>query len=276
MRVKPSASFPYPVLSAETDDYGDREYLLTLQAQEAPSCGRVALSGTLTLNDPEVLKLISSGYAEAGIMITCQDTYLDHFERTNLGSVSIDLAEGKVRGTVQVRGVVVATTDNISLTSTYISDEFPTDARTVHCGSFIAMTEEQRFEAGLDKLAPLESIFRLKRQEEIPKGTFRVHLEEEAIEIFVPPSLHQFISLLRNHSLRDTLLSSLYLPVVMTALEAMRDEDSYSDKRWHQVIASRCKADNIDIKKSSLIETAQQLLDGPLGQLQSTIESTVI
>lgn len=267
MRIKPSTSFPHPILSPGTGDYGDRTFQLVLAVQENPESGHAVLSGTMTLDDPSIHESLNSEHAVSGLMVTCLDTYWDNFHHHPLGDIHIDLSDGKVRGPVFVRGVVVAKNE-LTLDSKWIDPEFPPHARIVKPGDLIALTEELRFEAGLEKLAPLESIFHLKLHEDVAEGVFKIDLESEAIEILVAPSLHGFLSLLRGQRMKDTLLSSLFLPVVMAVLEAMRGEDAYSEKRWYSVMNARCNAEGIDLKNGDIADAAQKLLDSPLGSLQ--------
>ncbi|WP_243351838.1 hypothetical protein [Stenotrophomonas acidaminiphila] len=191
---------------------------------------------------------------------------MDIFEHNPLGDIRIDLSGGLVRGPVFIRGVVIAK-ETLTLDSEWIDTEFPIQAKEIQPGDLIAFTEELRFEAGLEKLAPLESIFHLKRHENVAEGVFEIYLEGESIEILVAPDLHGFLSLLRGQIMKDTLLSSLFLPVVMATLEAMRAEDAYSEKRWHSIMSARCSAESIDFKNSDIAEAAQKLLDSPLGAL---------
>jgi hypothetical protein len=272
MRIKPSASFPHPILAESTGDYGDRTFQLELSVQEDPEHGDAVLSGTMTLDDPSIQKFIDAGHASAGLMITCPDTYLDNFLRCPPGSVHIDLSGGIVRGPVLVRGAVIASRENLLLDSVWIDPEFSAEARIVGPGDVIALTDEMRFEAGLEKLAPLESIFHLKLHEDVAEGSFRIDLEGESIDILAAPGLHGFLSLLRGQPMKDTLLSSLFLPVVMAVMETMRDENAYADKRWFAVMSARCNAEGIDVKHSDLAESAQKLLDSPLGSLQKVFE----
>lgn len=272
MRIKPSASFPHPILADATGDYGSKFFRISLDVKEEANAGSVLLTGNLDMDDESLLKLINDGKASSGLMIHCQETYLDKFEKLRIGDISVDLSGGKVRGKVYVRGVVVALQDNTMLDSHAITDEFSEESRLVNAGDLLAMTDELSFEAGLEKLAPMESIFRLKRHDEMPEGVFDLDLEGEAIEIFVAPSLHQFLSLLREQTAKDTLLSALYLPVVMSVLEAMRDEQAYEGRRWHSVMTARFSAEGIDLRTADLVTTAQRLLDSPLGSLQKVFE----
>ncbi|MGN6150614.1 MAG: hypothetical protein ACTHOH_01220, partial [Lysobacteraceae bacterium] len=235
MRIKPSSSFPHPVLSADTGDFLRGDFKIELSVQEEPELGRAVLIGAMSLDDPSMMALLKSGSAISGLMITCLETYLDEFHRCPVGDVRVDLSGGKVRGQVFVRGVVVAAADNIFMDSDSIDSEFPRDARIVQSGEVIALTPELRFEAGLEKLAALESVFHLKQHEDVAEGVFKVDLDGESIDILVAPELHRFLSLLRQRKLKDTLLSSLFLPVVMIVLDAMRCDDFHAEKRWYGV-----------------------------------------
>lgn len=271
MRIKPNASFPRPVLGV-ANDYGDKKFELAMSVEEIASASHAVLVGFMGLDDGAVYELIQQGKATAGLMVTCQETYLDRFFATGLGDQKIDLSGGLVRGAVHVRGVVLATANDVRLTSEWINVEFTTESRVVGIGGVIARTEELRFEAGLEKLAPLESIFRLKVHEDVAEGMFELDVEGEAIEILVSVELHRFLSLLRGQAMKDTLLSSLFLPVVMSVLDTMRGEQAYDSKRWHSVMTARCNAEGIDFKNTELSRAAQQLLDSPLGSLQKAFE----
>ncbi len=274
MRVKQSTSFPHPILAEHTGDYGDRTFIVNLEIEEEPGVGAVSLRGSATIDDSSVQRMIDTGKAKIGLMIHCQDTYLDQFVECPAGEIRLNLSGGRVRGTVHVRGVVLATQELLRLESENIDAEFPADSRLVHQGDFIALSQELSFEAGLEKLVPLESIFRLKRAEDTPEGQFRIKWDSEAIEIFAHPALYNVLHSLREQaSMRDLLIPALYLPVVMSTLDAMREEEDFASRRWYSVVSARCKAEGIDIKNiDDLAEAAQRLLDAPLGLLKTVAE----
>jgi len=272
MRIKDSASFPHPVLSSQTLDYGTLSLTVEMDVEENPDAGHLLLNGTLGIDDTEVLELVRCGDANAGIMVTCRDTYYDHFHVTGMEQFRLDLSGGKLRGRTNIRAVVVAVTDRIRLASSFIDSEFPMESRFADAGDIIASSEEFAYEVGLEKLAPLESIFHLKLLPDVPDGEFQISLEGESIDILASADLHGMLSILRDNRARDVLLSSLYLPTIMSVLEAMQEYGQYDGRRWHTVMAARCSAEGIDLETCDLAQTAQRLLDRPLRALGKVIE----
>lgn len=272
MRIKDSASFPHPVLSRQTLDYGALSLTVELDIEESPDVGNLFLNGTLGIDDTEILELVRRGDANAGIMVTCRDTYYDHFHVTGTEQFRLDLSGGKLRGRTNIRAVVVAATDRIGLASSFIDPEFPMDSRFADAGDIIASSEEFAYEVGLEKLAPLESIFRLKLLPDVPEGEFQINLEGESIDILASADLHGMLSVVRDNRARDVLLPSLYLPTLMSVLEAMKEDGQYEGKRWHTVMAARCSAEGIDIANCDLAQAAQRLLDRPLRAIGKVIE----
>ncbi|MBH1364780.1 hypothetical protein I5T79_10845 [Stenotrophomonas maltophilia] len=272
MRIKDSASFPHPVLSSQTMDYGALSLMVELDVEENPDAGHLFLNGALGIDDTEVLELVRRGDASAGVMVTCRDTYYDRLHVTGVGQFRLDLSGGKLRGRTNIRAVIVAVTDRIRLVSSFIDAEFPMDSRFASAGDIIASSEEVAYEVGMEKLAPLESIFRLKLLPDVPEGEFQINLEGESIDILASADLHGMLSIVRDNRARDVLLSSLYLPTLMSVLEAMREDGQYEGKRWHTVMSARCGAEGIDIATCDLGQAAQNLLDRPLRALGKVIE----
>lgn len=272
MRIKDSASFPHPVLSSQTLDYGAHSLTVELDVEENPDAGHLLLNGTLGIDDTEILELVRRGDANAGIMVTCRDTYYDQFHVTGMEQFRLDLSGGKLRGRTNIRAVIVAVTDRIGLASSFIDPEFPMDSRFADVGDIMASSEEFAYEVGLEKLAPLESIFHLKLLPDIPEGEFQINLEGESIDILAGTDLHAMLSILRDSRARDVLLSSLYLPTLMSVLDAMQEDGQHEGRRWHTVMSARCSAEGIDLATCDLAQAAQLLLDRPLRALGKVLE----
>lgn len=263
MRLRDSARFPHPVLGPMTMDYRDGAFDLSLEIEEHLPAGQLSLRGELNIDCPSLQTMLAEGSAICGLMITCQDTYFDDFKKVAIGPIALELPAGQVRGPVQIRAVALSIKSGLPLESTAVSDEFPADSCKVGVGAVIAMTDEMRVEAGLEKLAPLESIFVMKPSDEVLDGTFELELDSEAIEVHASPTLFQFISLLREQPMKETLLAAFYLPVVMQVLDIMRSSSEFADRRWFTVMMARCGAEGIDLNADTL-RSAQRLLGRPM------------
>lgn len=268
MLIKPSSTFAHPVLSPQTDDYCDRVFALSLEVEEAPEAGEVALKGFCILDDPATHQLIDSGHATLGVVVECLETYFQRFFLVQEDGFTLQFGAGELRGRVAVQAVLAASEDDVQLESDFIVADYPPHARRLKSGDVIALSTIHTFEAGLEKLLPMESIFHLVASEDVADGIFQVGLDTEAIRLEVHPNLYRTIYGIRGTSLRDILLSSLFLPAVMNALDAMRS-GGYEGQRWHRVIEARCSNEGITVDDNmDLSLSAQRLLDGPLGLLR--------
>lgn len=274
MLIRPATTFAYPVLSPHTEDYGDRSFDITLDVDELPDVGQVKLTGEFLLDDPATRKLIASDEAIIGVVVECLETYYQRFIAIPERGFALEFGAGELRGRVAVQVVIIASGEDVALESEFIVSEYPPHTRRITSGDVIAASSIHTFEAGLDKLLPMESIFHLVSNENISNGIFEIGLDTEAIRIEVHPELYAVIYSIRGRSLRDILLPSLFLPAVMNALDAMRS-GGYEQYRWHRVVAARCSNEGITLDAGTdLALAAQRLLDGPLASLRSVFKES--
>lgn len=267
MLIRPSTTFAHPILSPHTEDYGDRTFDITLDVEESPDTGAIRIGGQCILDDPSVRKIVESGQATIGVIVECLETYYQRFVPVKLASFTLDFDQGELRGRVMVQAVIAASTASVHLASESIAEDYPEHTRSVKAGDVIAVSTIHSFEAGLDKLLPMESIFHLVSNEQVEEGLFHVGLDNEAIRIEVHPNLYTTIYGIRGTRMRDLLLPSFFLPAVMTALDAMRNP-GYEAHRWHRVIEARCNNEGITVDAGTdLAFAGQKLLDAPLGLL---------
>lgn len=273
MLIRPSTIFAHPILSPYTDDYGERTFDITLDVEESPDAGTIRIAGQCSLDDAAVRELVDSGQATIGVVVECLETYYQRFFPAELTSLALDFQQGELRGRVAVQAVIAASADEVLLTSESIAEDYPEHTRALRVGDLVAVSTILSFEAGLDKLLPMESIFRLVSNEQVAEGIFDVGLDSEAIRIEVNPALFNTIHLIRGRAdLRDILLPSFFLPALMTALDAMRNL-GYETHRWHRVIEARCSNAGITIDAGmDLAFAGQKLLDAPLGLLHGMFE----
>src|SRR5690606_20052563 len=141
------------------------------------------------------------GQVTVGVVVECLETYFQRFFPIGLEAFTLDFAHGELRGRVAVQAVLAACGDEVHLRSGNIADDYPPHTRVVGRGDVIALSTIHTFEAGLDKLLPMESIFHLVSSENVAEGIFQVGLDNEAIRIEVNPKLYATIYGIRGTSM---------------------------------------------------------------------------
>lgn len=273
MKLNDSLRFPHPVLGMEAGgDYLEGRIITKVEVKESPGTGAVEIAGTIDVTHHGVRTLIERGDIRCVLVVSCLDTYLiDHYA-IGVGDFKIDIDDGRLRGTVLVRPVLEVTADQITLPDDKLHPEFSSDNLSVRRGDVAGIGAEFRFEAGLDKLVPLESVFRLIKSPDLKESRFELITDKQAVEIAVSPSLYDQISAMRNSTgARNVLLSSLYLPCVLELL-SIAYADPQPELRWYQAIESRCRQLGIELDGKDLASKAQRLLGNPLGGLYKAVE----
>src|SRR5690606_5237884 len=149
------------------EDYGDRSFDITLEMEELPDVSQIKLTGKLILDDPATERLIASKEAVIGVVVECLETYYRGFTPVPEREITLDFGAGELRGRVAVQVVLVASGDDVALHSEFIASGYPPHTRRITSGDVIAASSIHTFEAGLDKLLPMESIFHLVSNEQI-------------------------------------------------------------------------------------------------------------
>lgn len=277
MRIHPTTNYPYPVLSPFTTDYEQNIFDLEITSvQEVPDLGEATTEGKIILDSPVLAGLIAKGQAVSGLTVTCRDTYFDLWQPYMPGAFTLSLREGKIRGKVYIQALIVAQCD-LLLPMDGVNDWPVTEALPVQAGHPLAISKEYSFDAGFEKLEATESIFSLSEDSSVEAGLYLIDLAGEKIDIRMSPALASKIHQIRaNSQARDLLLSALYVPVLMEALESLEGsmEADDEERRWARVLRAKCDARGIRLREhgNSLAEYAQRILDVPLPKMVSALE----
>jgi hypothetical protein len=276
MKLNETAAFSQPVLRPGVQDWTHGSLDCELSIEEAPEAGTVRMSGRLTLDQPAIRDLIASGKLACGVVVTCLETCYSLMHRTGLDPWQIDLDRGSVRGTVMIRPVVFTLQAPVRLPDSEVHPEFDESSLTVGPFQLVAFGPELRFEAGLEKLIPMESVFKIVPDERITEPQFQLGTETQSVEIRVSMRLFDDIAKLRSNALaRELLLSSLYLPCIMKLLAQAAGEQR-EELRWYRALQASCRQHGIELEGADSVEIpdkAQVLLGYPLGRLCSTVEA---
>lgn len=271
MKLSDDARFPHPVLTSEPLDYTSSTITWSLSGKETIDSGSVQLTGEIEIGHSEFVSLIKLGSLTIGLQVICLETYYNRFHSLPCtGSFCVKVEAGQLLGPVTVRPVIYANS-TITMPWTGVHPEFGTAPSQIQPGDVAGFGEESRFFVGLEKLAPLESIFVLKRNEEMNEQKFALDTYGQVVEINVPADLFETIEAIRGSTARDILLPSIYTAAIMDLLAAAH-EDPQDDKRWFRVLKTRCENMGIQLDGRNLADSAQKLLGNPLGVIRSVFE----
>jgi hypothetical protein len=274
MKLKGDTRFPYPVLASFTDDYPSAQFSLDVEpAREVPDTGEVAIEGVLRPGEQFLDNALAEEKLACGLYVTCEHTYFSEFLPISPGSWKVSVGGGNLRGVVKLRAIIYVAVDALSVPAGSIHEEFGEQDFPLRKYSLAGVSDEFEFEAGLDKLVPMESVFRLESASSVENGLFRVGTDTQAIVIQVHPSLYESLNRVRNsgHG-RQILLSSLYLPCLIEVLDVASREKS-DHLRWYRAIESRCRQVGVELNGKDLLRKAQLLLDGPVGKVHEALEA---
>jgi len=273
VKLNDALRFPHPVLGPQTGgDYLEGQIAAEVVVKESPGAGVVEISGTVAVTHSGMRALIGRGDVRCVLVVSCLDTYSIDHHPIHIGDFKVAIDNGRLRGTVVVRPVLEIVADQVTMPAEDLHPEFSRDSLTVRRGDIAGIGQEFRFEAGLDKLVPLESVFRLIKSPDLNEPRFELVTDKQAVEVAVSASLYDEISALRNSGgARNILLSSLYLPCVIELL-SIAHADPQPELRWYQAIESRCRQLGIELDGKDLATKAQRLLGNPLGGLCKAVE----
>lgn len=274
MKLKGDTRFPYPVLASFTDDYPLATFSLDVEpAREVTKTGDVEIQGELRPGEQFLDDALAEGKLACGLYVTCEHTYFSEFLPISPGSWKVSVGGGNLRGVVKLRAIIYVAVDSLSIPAGSIHEEFGEQDFPLRKYSLAGVSDEFEFEAGLDKLVPMESVFRLESTSSVENGLFRVGTDSQAIVIQVHPTLYESLNRIRNSGQgRRILLSSLYLPCLMEVLEVASREKS-DHLRWYRAIESRCRQVGVELDGKDLLRKAQLLLDGPVGKVHEAVEA---
>lgn len=275
MRITDDTRYPHPVLSPGSGDYNTGDFQVSFECQEVFTTGKVTLFYEVRLDHPDILKLVEAGAARIGALVQCRDTYYCELHKMAWPKGSIEFAEGLLLHRVYVRPLIWLTRSLPGWSPAFLNLEFAAPL-TLNAGDIIAFALESRLTVGRAKLAPLESIFTMKRADELSPHEISVDPYGDKITILAGSGAYDTISALRGtgSSGKAIALAAVYMPVVMEVLNQMRD-NNFDDRRWSRPFVAKCDAIGIDSSQASLLEDSQRLLSHPLSGLQTASETTL-
>lgn len=269
MRITDETRFPHPVLSGQTGDFLEGAFEISFTGRENLQSGGLVLEHDVTLTEPTVRQLVQNGDASVGCFVRCNDTYYTALLRMSWPAGRTDFAPGDLLNRVTLQPMVWLDKRLPGWNPTGVNSEFelPIDLEK---GELIAVGPMHVMSIGQAKLAPLESIFELRRAEQMEEGRIELDPNGDRIAILVAPASFDVIDLLRGQSSgRPVVMNAVYLPAVMEMLDLLRGAgSSFEGYRWYAPFAAKCDALGISLTDGmSTLDGGQRVLELPLRTL---------
>jgi len=274
MKISHLARFPYPVLEEFTDDYVKGKFEISIEIAESIKTGALRVHYNFHLTEETLSKYLAEKRSKACLFITCLETYYSRLHEIGSLNGELEVDQGLLSGNVNLLPLIIAGDEGIILSSDNLHEDFHNLKFHLGNGEILAIGNEFQINVGREKLAPIESIFEMAINNDVPHGQYRVNLDEERITILADKATYTSIYNMRNTAPgKPILLNSVYLPAVMEVLTVLQqDMGSYQDKRWYKVFEAKCAQENIDLANPDLLKDSQKLLKSPFNRVVTLMQ----
>jgi hypothetical protein len=269
MKVNEETRFPHPVLSADTGDYVQGEFAITLNVAEQISRSDVTLDYEVSLTQSDLRELVVTHEADLGIFVNCKETYYSRLIPLGLDPGRFSFEPGTLSGRVNVRPMIWTRKLVIGFPLKEAHPEFGGGVTDFASGTILALGEECTISVGREKLAQMDTIFTIAKAEQLPAATLSVYLGEQKIKILGAPDIYETLNRLRDLAAgKPTVLNGVYLPAVMQVLDILREGgDAYEGLRWYRVFDAKCAYFGINTAEPDIWLDAQKLLQSPFSEI---------
>lgn len=275
MKITDKTRFPHPVLSDFTGDYIGSHFSLEIKKiDEIIQEGKITVYFEIKISEQSIVDLVEKKKGKLGLFVTCLETHYNKLETIDMNQTVFEFLPGTLHGRVIIRPVIWVNQEVKDFTSENLHEEFGSEPRDLLPGKIISVGDDHVFIAGRQKLAPMETIFKLAKDDKVPLGQTRVRLDKDKITILASSKTYSFICKLRNTSIGiGILMNSIYLPAVMEVLSALQSPDEIDkEKRWFQIFNAKCEHLGIKLENGEPLRDAQKLMKSPFMRIEECKE----
>ncbi len=275
MKITDKTRFPHPVLSNFTGDYNESRFSIEIhKIDEIIQEGKITIHFNSEISEKAIAELVENKKGKIGLFVVCLETHYNKLETIEINQTSFKFIPGTLHGRVRIRPVIWVDQEVEDFTSDNLHEEFGNEPRKLILGEVIAVGEEQVFVAGRQKLAPMETIFKLGKDESVLPNQIMVRTDSDKIKILASKKTYSFIHKLRNTSVgKNILLNSIYLPAVIEVLSTLQElDEAVKGKRWYRTFSLKCDHLGINPENGEMLRDAQELLKSPFHRIEECKE----
>ncbi|MDY0407670.1 hypothetical protein ACFFIS_06825 [Virgibacillus soli] len=273
--MKINASYPYPVLYMNNDDYVNSSFETRIGVEE--TFGEVKFSAKFDLSNVGMKRLIESGQCAYALHIECGRTSYRQVYESFKETMEVSIKDENLRGKVTIHSFVVAKVKIENYTNYQLNDWFKDIPITFEKGNMLAIgnaIEVTLFEDNMEMLN-LPSIINITKSEK--KEFMEVELNADFIMISLPAYEYDRYATNANSRLKNTIISAVILPSLVHVFTEMYQSNDYVDYTWYQVLEKIFADNNVsihDVGSDTLpaLKAAQMILRKPLKTSFNEIE----
>ena len=278
--------YPYPVLSAHSNDYKQGTFDTTVNIVRDGYDLCIDFSANLTSNS--LLDCIKNGSAKYVYHLECAQTGFRTVVQTNKTTESYTLLNKSVNGKLQICPFVVATDDFAAYTSPDFHDDYQGISFEIEAGCVMAVGKMVTVDISkdIDDLANTPSIFNITKNPDTSCKQMLVDMSQRKIIIKLPLSDFYSYKALSTTPLAQPILNSLtVVPALVYVLEELRalpiDERSEnSDTLWYKVLSKvlltqfNCDIESEEFNNENFLILAQKLINNPVSEAFTFLTSS--
>lgn len=274
MKIKNKIS-PYPILFKYNDDFINSSFSSDINAINKPN--HLDLKINFTLNDDTILNLIKDNKAVYLVHAECPITSFRKLTISKDNFIELTLPSTKLRGKLEICTFVVANCEikkysNHNFHEDYYGLEFDLDK-----GNILAIGNGKEFEISKtdEDLENLPSIIKIFKSKDKKFGEITVDTEGDYILVGLYEDCFEKYNLLGRSQFKNTMLSLILLPAMITVLERMlEDYDNMEDLKWFKVLSAILESLGVNVSelnndlssKGSILYIAQLIFDNPISR----------
>jgi len=266
--MKINASYPYPVLYMNNDDYQKTSFSTKMDVKE--EFGEVKIEAHFYLDNPEIKRLIENRFCVFLIHVECSQTsYRKAFE-THQERLEISIATHQLRGKIVLHSFVIAKEAIHNYTNEYLNDWYKGIPLAFEKGNILAIGEaiETTLIDDHTEFLNLPSIVTVTKS--LKNDYMDVDIHSNNITIYLPEYEYHQYAMSAHSPLKNTILAAVIVPALVYVFskisEANADLEEYT---WYQVLdkifqENNYRLEDVGTDVLSPLKAAQLVLRKPL------------
>ena len=267
--------FPYPVISPSTNDYNNKKFEVSYNAE--PAIKEYKFNVDIVLEDKNLLNLIHSKSAHFFIVMECKSLGFRKNIISHDTQVNFELSSMDISNKVEIEAYIIANED-LNLASDNFHMDYHGHIFQIEKGDVLGVAESFSFipEDDTESFKNLGSIFHVSKDNQ--KKPMKVGLDgTKYIMILLSEEDHQLYIRASNYKPYEPILISMFIvPALLFTINIMKEKGGdHEDKNWYRVILRRCS--NLGYEEDpedwqNPLEIIQKIIENQLSKSLSALK----